>query len=122
MNAVPTFSAYTEVALQPGVLSLWRGFIPASKRGRLAVPDDVRDHVVGEVSAETGVTVREIMGRDRTQRVFGARAEAIQRLRAMRQGNGAPRYSLNAIGRAFDRDHATIFYAVSKRKRGRATA
>lgn len=118
MNATPTISDHTARELQPGVLSIWRGFIPASKYGRCCVPDSVRDRVVAEVSAETGVKIREIMGRDRTQRVFRARAEAIQRLRAMRADDGAPRYSLPALGRSFGRDHGAIHNALSKRKRG----
>ena len=122
MNALPTISAHTASELQPGVLSIWRGFIPASRYGHGTVPDAIRDRVVAEVSAETGVAPREIMSRARTARIYSARLEAIGRLRDMKRDDGAPRFSLPAIGRAFDRDHGTIHYAVEKRQRGRVSA
>ena len=128
MNAVPTISAHTArepqnpEMLAPGKLSIWRGLIKARNTGRATLPPIIRDRVVAEVSAETGVSVREIMSRDRTQRVFKARAEAIQRLRDMETDDGEPRFSMPAIGRAFGRDHCAISNALSKRSRGRVSA
>lgn len=63
--------------------------------------------MVSEVSEETGISVRDILGDGRPAPVARARQEAYARARDMG-------LSLCAIGSFFARDHTTISYALQK--------
>jgi len=75
---------------------------------------EVRDAVIGGVSAETGISPAEILGDCREKPVYRARALAMYRLREIKRDDGLPKYSFPAIGRAFGRDHTTVMHAYRK--------
>lgn len=60
-----------------------------------------------EISAETGIPESTILSRRRTPRV----AEARQILMLLAYHHGRGLYSLTAVGKLLNRDHATILYA-----------
>ncbi len=62
--------------------------------------------IVALVITETGVTLAELDGRDRTERVASARQLAMALARE------TTRLSTVQLGQAFARDHATILHAV----------
>lgn len=62
------------------------------------------------VARERGVTLADLLGRRRTPRVAAARHE----LYSLLYGLG---YSSTEIGRAVDRDHATVLHGISVRER-----
>ncbi len=70
-------------------------------------------NILRDVAAETQVSVREILGQDRTRRVTGARWVVMWRLRAIRMANGRPP-SYERIGRWMNRNHASVIYGVAK--------
>jgi len=63
----------------------------------------------GVAARHPGVTVDQILGRDKARRVCVPRHLAIVEIRKAK-----PRMSLGDIGRVFDRDHSTIHYVLSK--------
>lgn len=80
----------------------------------------VRDHarmrdIIADVARKTGITVKEIKGRDRTPRVVAARDLVCM----MGYERG---YSLSQMGRSLDRDHSTIAVAVRREKKRREEA
>jgi len=68
--------------------------------------------VLAEVSASTGVSPRDILGRCRDFRYVRARQEVAWRLRQALDNHGKPRFSMPQIGAWMDRDHTTILHAV----------
>jgi hypothetical protein len=69
------------------------------------------EQIARDVAARTGVPLALVRGRGRTARVVAARHE-IWRRAHLEAG-----MTLEEIGRAFDRDHSTVSYAVTKLKR-----
>lgn len=62
--------------------------------------------IVVDVCAETGVSMEEIFGSDRTRYVAHARQECFLRIR------DATELSLPYIGRLFKRDHTTVLHGI----------
>jgi hypothetical protein len=65
--------------------------------------------IICDVSAETGVTVQQILSPCRAHNVVAARHLAIYRVARER-----PDYSSPHLGRLFHRDHSTVLHAIRK--------
>lgn len=68
--------------------------------------------VLSHVEQRTGIGPREMTGFSRRREIVAARWRAMRILRRLG-------YSLPQIGGAFNRDHATVFYAVRGGRRPR---
>lgn len=73
-------------------------------------PAIVRETVTAIAEAH-GVTVGQILRKDKSDRISAIRFEVYAALRALRLSNGLPP-SYPAIGRWMQRDHATIIHGV----------
>ena len=76
--------------------------------------------IIEQVSAETGVHVREILGPLRSRAITDARHEAMRRCRAEIGRHGGPRWSYPQISRVFGRDHTTVILGVRAAEARRA--
>lgn len=72
------------------------------------IPDVGWGAIVNEVSAKTGVAVSDILGPNRERHVVLARYEALYRTAV------ETTMSYFAIGRRFNRDHATIMHGIKR--------
>ena len=70
-----------------------------------------RGRILQECAKDHGVTVEELLGRVRTQRLVDARRSAIWALH--QRGT----MSLNQIGKLLNKDHTTILHAIRKRRK-----
>lgn len=70
--------------------------------------------IVTLVALRHGVTFEEIIGRDRNKHITAARRDAIHLVHTH------TRFSLNALGRLFGRDHTSIMYALGRVRKGGA--
>ena len=70
------------------------------------------DQITAQVSDLTGVSVKDLMSKRRTDRI--ARARFLIWFIAQREG-----MSLTQIARAFDRDHTTILHGIQQERRAR---
>lgn len=86
---------------------------PSSMAGRPAPRIVVA--TVNAAALAHGVTVADIVGPARDQKVFGARKLVAATLYSMRKEDGSRRFGMTAIGRYLgDRDHSTIKNAINR--------
>lgn len=69
--------------------------------------------IVKQVAQERGLTVEQIVSRNKAPALLGARLEAIARLRALN-------FTMAHIARALERDPSTIYHHTNPRRRMRA--
>lgn len=75
----------------------------------IRAPHDAIAAIVAEVSAATGISANEIMGRKKWGQISAAR-QMVYYI-ALRNG-----LSLPAIGRVFGRDHTTVLHGINAEK------
>lgn len=82
--------------------------------------------ILETVSAETGITMGELLGQDKTARVVSARHEAWRRLYSVVEKNGHDRvvrkYSCLRIAGWFNVHHSTVLNALGATAKSRARA
>lgn len=79
---------------------------PALPRPRKATPQELISHVAGWHR----IPPSRLMSRDRTRRVIAARFDAVAAVHL-----AYPNWSLQRLGRVFDRNHTSIYHALKKR-------
>lgn len=67
--------------------------------------------IAAAVAERHGLRLRDLVGSGRTRHLSYARHEAMWEMRQVETQNGRPRYSLQAVGQFFNRDHTTVVYA-----------
>lgn len=70
--------------------------------------------ILQEVANDHGVTVSDLLGRERRQWASVPRFDAMRRLRALRNRDGGLALSLPALGAVFKRDHTTILVGLRR--------
>ncbi len=78
--------------------------------GQLPLKAAVRKRIVSEVLEDNGISMAELVGRSRIPRIVDARREAAVMLLA--EG-----FSIGRIAKILRRDHATVLYYFSDKKR-----
>lgn len=90
--------------------------LPENRRRPL--PRAVRD-IMLDVAHDHGMSVPDMLDRDRDRQVFAARKVAIHRVAAMKDTAGQQLYSYNTIAEFFRRDRTTILHALGLTQHGR---
>ena len=68
---------------------------------------------IERVAAAYGLKPSDLIGNGRKQGVAHARQQAMYEARQIMREDGAPQFSLLAIGQAFNRDHTTVLHAIT---------
>lgn len=94
----------------PEVLSIWHGVIRAPDAPRVTMAEILQD-----VADKYRLTLDELKGPDRSQRVSWPRQEAMWRMRQEFRDDGTNRWSTPRIGQFLGgRDHTTVLFGVTR--------
>lgn len=94
----------------PAVLSLWHGVIHAPDAPRITMAEILQD-----VADKYHLTIADLKGPDRSQRVSRPRQEAMWRMRQELRDDGTNRWSSLRIGQFIGgRDHTTVLHGVAR--------